>query len=258
MALFDILKLGLPVPEARNELEKLLSGKPGIVLFDGLYAEQLTIVGELIDAYAKPQQPLFSVGSSGIEMALGAHWTKTMKLTSPSTWLQPLSTTPLLVISGSCSPVTAAQIAFAGNTGFGHVPLDVAALTRGESVETTIRIIVSHLRAGRHVVAYTSRGPVDTPLSRDGARTLGTTLGVIAQAAIAQGKVRRVMFAGGDTSSYAARSLGIDAIEMIAPLAPGAPLCRAHSSDPLIEGLAVNFKGGQVGAEDYFASVAFA
>jgi uncharacterized protein YgbK (DUF1537 family) len=45
---------------------------------------------------------------------------------------------------------------------------------------------------------------------------------------------------------------------MIAPLAPGAPLCRAHAADPLVEGLSVNFKGGQVGAEDYFASVAFA
>ncbi|MFT3780579.1 MAG: four-carbon acid sugar kinase family protein [Nibricoccus sp.] len=257
IALFDILKLAMPATEARAELEKLLSGKPEIVLLDGLYGDQLELIGELIDAYGKPEQPLFSVGSSGIEMALGAHWTKTMKLSPPSTWPQPLSTTPLLVISGSCSPVTAAQIAFAGNTGFGHVQLDVAALTRGEDVEATIRIIVSHLRAGRHVVAYTSRGPVDTPLSRDGSRILGTTLGVIAQAAVAQGKVRRVMFAGGDTSSYAARALGIEAVEMIAPLAPGAPLCRAHSTDPLIEGLAVNFKGGQVGAEDYFSCVAF-
>jgi len=215
------------------------------------------VIGELIDSYASSERPLFSVGSSGIEMALGAHWAKRHLLTPVSTWQTPLATTPLLVLSGSCSPVTAAQIAFASSTGFGSVALDAAALARGENVESTIRIIVSHLRAGRHVIAYTSHGPAESPLPPEGSRLLGTALGIIAQAAVAQGKARRIMFAGGDTSSYAARALGIDAVEMISPLAPGAPLCRAHSADPLVEGLAVNIKGGQVGAEDYFASVAF-
>lgn len=258
IALFDILKVALPVQEARSELEKLLSGKPEIVLFDVLYADQLALIGELIDGHATQDRPLFSVGSSGVEMALGAHWSKQQKLKPVATWPQPLSTTPLLVLSGSCSPVTAAQIAFASSTGFGSVNLDAAALTRGENVESSIRLITSHLRAGRHVVAYTSNGPAETPFSQEASRVLGTTLGIIADAVVAQSKVRRIMFAGGDTSSYAARSLGIDAVEMIAPLAPGAPLCRAHAANPLIEGLSVNFKGGQVGAEDYFASVAFA
>jgi 3-oxoisoapionate kinase len=65
-----------------------------------------------------------------------------------------------------------------------------------------------------------------------------------------------LLVAGGDTSSYAARALGIEALEMIAPLAPGAPLCRAHAAAPPIHGLEVNFKGGQVGAADYFGAVA--
>ena len=36
--------------------------------------------------------------------------------------------------------------------------------------------------------------------------------------------MRRLCIAGGDTSSYAARALGIEALEMIAPLTPGAPV----------------------------------
>jgi uncharacterized protein YgbK (DUF1537 family) len=64
-----------------------------------------------------------------------------------------------------------------------------------------------------------------------------------------------LLVAGGDTSSYAARSLGVEAVEMVAPLAPGAPLCRAHSSHRAAHGLEVNFKGGQVGAPDYFGAV---
>jgi 3-oxoisoapionate kinase len=62
--------------------------------------------------------------------------------------------------------------------------------------------------------------------------------------------------AGGDTSSYSARALGIESVEMIAPLAPGAPLCRARAPGSPIDGLDVNFKGGQVGAVDYFGAVA--
>jgi uncharacterized protein YgbK (DUF1537 family) len=45
------------------------------------------------------------------------------------------------------------------------------------------------------------------------------------------------------------------ALEMIAPLAPGAPLCKAISDDDLVNGLELNFKGGQVGTTDYFIQV---
>src|SRR5688572_31027446 len=38
---------------------------------------------------------------------------------------------------------------------------------------------------------------------------------------------QRLVIAGGDTSSYAARAMGIEAVEMIAALVPGAPLCKA-------------------------------
>jgi uncharacterized protein YgbK (DUF1537 family) len=39
---------------------------------------------------------------------------------------------------------------------------------------------------------------------------------------------------------------------MLAPLVKGAPLCRAFSKYQSINGLEVNFKGGQVGGENYF------
>jgi uncharacterized protein YgbK (DUF1537 family) len=68
-------------------------------------------------------------------------------------------------------------------------------------------------------------------------------------------KLKRVVIAGGDTSSYAARAMQIDAVEMIAPLVSGAPLCKAHSKNDRINGLEVNFKGGQVGSENYFGAL---
>ena len=51
----------------------------------------------------------------------------------------------------------------------------------------------------------------------------------------------------GDTSSYATQELGVHALEMAAELTPGAPLCRAHSDDPLVDSLEIALKGGQMG-----------
>lgn len=64
--------------------------------------------------------------------------------------------------------------------------------------------------------------------------------------------VRRVVIAGGDTSSYAMREIGLEALEMQAELAPGAPLCRGHSRDRRIDGLEIAPKGGQMGKVDDF------
>ena len=64
--------------------------------------------------------------------------------------------------------------------------------------------------------------------------------------------IKRVVTADGDTSSYAARVMEINAVEMITPLIIGAPLCKAYSNNKSINRLEVNFKGGQVGDEKYF------
>ena len=81
---------------------------------------------------------------------------------------------------------------------------------------------------------------------------LGTALGTIAKDAVINTGIKRVVIAGGDTSSYAARAMEIDAVDMIAPLVIGAPLCKSHSKNKKINGLEVNFKGVQVGDEKYF------
>ena len=178
-------------------------------------------------------------------MALGAHWA-----TPPRTaWPEPSPATPLLVVSGSCSPVTAGQIDWALAHGFAGVAFDPAG-----DIASAQTAVGAALRAGRHTVVYTSRGtPHGAALAP---QLLGRALGQLARDAIAQTGVKRLLLAGGDTSSYAARALGIEAVEMIAPLAPGAPLCRALAPGSPADGVEINFKGGQVGAADYFGAVA--
>jgi uncharacterized protein YgbK (DUF1537 family) len=49
--------------------------------------------------------------------------------------------------------------------------------------------------------------------------------------------------------------MGVEALEMLAPLAPGAPLCTAHAPGSPIHGLEIVFKGGQNGKTDFFGTL---
>ncbi|MBI2510375.1 MAG: four-carbon acid sugar kinase family protein [Opitutae bacterium] len=248
IGLFDVLKLDLPAGDAHAALERLVAGGAEIVLFDVMRAEQLARIGALIDS-AAGDAPAFSVGSSGIEMALGAHWAEQGSVRSRTDWPPPARVDRMLVVSGSCSPVTAGQIDWALAHGFVGVPLDAHTL----AIDPAIAAAREALRAGKSPIVFTARGQ-QTAAPAPAAK-LGRALGTISRILVESESLSRVLVAGGDTSSYAARALGVEAVEMIAPLAPGAPLCRAHSTSRAVDGLEVNFKGGQVGAPDYFGAV---
>ncbi len=269
IALFDILKVMLPENESRAALKKILADKPDMILFDALCADQLKHIGGLIDSFAARKHPLFSVGSSGIEMALGAFWKSEGRVPRvPNFEARDLPTSflrgsQILIGSGSCSPVTKNQIAWALQHDFAEITLDTAALVSGEragaEIQRATEAAERFLRCGHSVVVHTTRrgpdGRMAAKLKGRTAQVLGTTLGEILRGALAQHRVRRLCVAGGDTSSYAARALGIEALEMIAPLTPGAPLCRVFAPGSPADGCEIVFKGGQVGGENYFEIV---
>lgn len=258
--LFDILQVALPEKDCRAAFKRVLVDKPDVVLFDALCADQLPRIGGLIDGFATLQRPLFSIGSSGIETALAGHW----KRDSPPPFRTPGSAcgavNQILVGSGSCSPVTGGQIAWALKHGFGEVALDATALVSGKNCARELlratASAVTLLRAGRSVIVYTARrGPdkcIMANLKHGAAHVMGTALGKVLRSTLEQTRIQRLCIAGGDTSSFAARAMGIDALEMISPLTPGGPLCRAFAPNSPADGLEIVFKGGQVGSENYF------
>jgi uncharacterized protein YgbK (DUF1537 family) len=251
IALLDILQLAKTVPQLREIVDALLAGKEEVLLIDALYEDQLFVIGELLDSYAV-DKPLFSVGSSGIEMALGKCWNKNGVLTPVKEWMHPGKAAPLLVISGSCSPVTSAQIVWANNNNFSGVVMDAESICNAVDIlgaaASFINETIDLLKAGKNVIVHTgNKQSRNLPSDK-----LGTALGFIAKEAVQRTGVKRVVVSGGDTSSYAARAMEIEAVEMIAPLVAGAPLCRASSKNKAIDGIEINFKGGQVGAADYF------
>jgi uncharacterized protein YgbK (DUF1537 family) len=123
------------------------------------------------------------------------------------------------------------------------------------ATEATARL----LQTGRSVVVHSTKSGSDpriaARLKGRTAEILGSALGKVLRGVAKQSSVRRICIAGGDTSSYAARALGIETLEMIAPLTPGAPLCRAVAPNSPADGCEVVFKGGLVGAENYFEIV---
>ena len=269
IALFDILKLAAPENESRLALKEILADKPDVILFDTLCEAQLEHLGRLIDSFATRKHSLFSVGSSGIEMALAAFWKSKGRVSRVSNFKvresqsSSLRRRPILIASGSCSPVTANQIVWALHRGFTEVPLDVAALASGKKsgmdIQRATGAAVKLLRNGRSVIVHTTpRGFNERAVAKlrgQSARILGTALGKILRSALAQSRGHRLCIAGGDTSSYVARVLGIEALEMIAPLTPGAPLCKAIAPGSPADGCEIVFKGGQVGGENYFGIV---
>lgn len=219
-----------------------------VVLLDVMNEDQLLKIGEWLDNQYQ-EKTLFSVGSSGIEMALGSHWNKTGELHSMESWPTIESVNPLLVVSGSCSPVTASQIAYAKSNGFEEIVLDAVKVCEDNSIiEAVLKNLIHLLEEKKDVIVHTGEKNGENLSSE----ALGKLLGIIAKEGVEKGNVKRVVVAGGDTSSYAARAMGVEALEMIAPLVPGAPLCKAHSTNKAINGIEVNLKGGQVGGEDYF------
>ncbi len=276
IGLFDILNIELPPEARRASLRAVAKEGFDVILFDILGEEQLAPIGALIDGCAEKGAPFFSVGSSAIEAALGAEW-RTQGLLNPRDgWDEPKAPGPVLVVSGSCSPVTESQITRALGHGFSEVALDAAALADGQDPEPQLKRIEAeaarYLRSGRGVIVHTCRGASDPRLAsgaeafrrRGGkdadsrtktSRVLGAALGRIASCAVSSAVVRRVVVAGGDTSTNAAKGMGNAALEHIAPIVAGAPLCLARAPGSAADGIEVIFKGGQVGGEDFFERV---
>lgn len=269
VGLVDVLQISQPKEVAQAQIEKEISMERQVILFDGLYQEQMPYIGKLIDQYAGGQQSLFSVGSSGIETALTGFWQDQGIISATEDFADCELSGPLLVASGSCSPVTARQISYALEMGFKDIALDTEQLLQEDLAEDLLESYAAraadYMAAGFDVIMHTSRGAADSRVSRteevfrakgiqksDTALLYGTMLGRIVRLAAQKADVQRIIIAGGDTSSYAARAMGIESVEMIAPFAPGAPLCRAHAPGSAVDGKQLNFKGGQVGKEDYF------
>ena len=260
-------------PDAAAALDAALAGDPDAILLDIADAQAERHVGALLERMAGRQPPLFVLGSSGVDYALVAAWRADGRLPTTSPNMTASAVDRIFVISGSCSPATGAQIQAAVRAGFADIALDPLKLidegASGPYAHAIIDQIVGLLESGRDVVAHSSTGPsdprealvVDHLAQRgllaeagriQGGRALASAAGGLLDSVLKRVPLRRFVVAGGDTSTAAIKQLGIDALEMVAPLFPGAPLCRALAPGRDLHDCELVLKGGQMGGPDFF------
>jgi 3-oxoisoapionate kinase len=264
IALVDVVAIESGVIACRDSLTQ--AGPGSVILFDVLTSQHLAKIGRLLhELQAREGKPLFVVGSSGVDAALTKMWREKGEAGDDLALRAAGPVDRILVASGSCSPVTARQIAWAVEHDFAEIPLDApqllaSSISAAQLADITFRITAEYDR-GRSVIVHTSRGMRDPNLAAHRAggdsatTTLGLLLGLVLREVMRNRRVDRVAVAGGDTAGEVARTLNIESLEMVAPLAPGAPLCRAGSPASEVDGVEFTFKGGQVGRDDFFGAV---
>ena len=241
-----------------------------IVSIDVLDQETLQEAGRLV--WQGRGDRLFAIGSQGLQQALVAYWRAAGLLEAPRSAFRAAAVERIAVVSGSCSSATAGQIAFAEGCGFRPIRLDAtravdAAAWKQELGAGADRALAA-LGEGADPIVMTATGPDDPAVAGFRAAVeasgadfaivndrIGAGLGEILDRVLRTARLRRAVISGGDTSGHATLRLGVYALTAIAPLAPGAPLCRAHADGSVgntYEGLELALKGGQVGGADFF------
>jgi uncharacterized protein YgbK (DUF1537 family) len=253
-------------------LQELINeGGAEVVMFDTMRTEHMMKVGRMV-WNQRGEKPVFLVGASSFEYSLGMYLQSIGEVPRPEPFPSPGTANQLLIMSGSCAPPTAEQINFVLERGFKGIRLDTEGLVdptkrdtaRAEAVQAALKL----LAAGENVVLYSALGPDDPAIEATKSHMnavgldpasigheLGSQQGIIVREIVEQSSLKRVCVCGGDTCGYASKQLGIYALRMIIPVAPGAPLCRAYSDNDRFDGLEISLKGGQNGVADYLARI---
>ncbi len=268
--LIDMVQLRDGAAAAGACIDKLQGADTPVVLIDVLDEETLREAGRLV--WEQRSAGVFSASSSGLQYALTAYW-RSRSWIAQQTSLPTAGPAPVIAaVSGSCSPVTAKQIAWARTHGFSAERLDLQSVliekTREAELARMVALAVTAVDNGRSPLIYSAEGPDDANVTgfdafareagitrSDAARRVGMALAEIMRRLLDARPVTRVAIAGGDSSGEVASALDIAALSVSAAMSPGAPLCRAWSDNPRRDGLEIVLKGGQVGGLSFFGDV---
>jgi uncharacterized protein YgbK (DUF1537 family) len=242
----------------------------GAVVLDGLDRDDFDRAARLMLSLHEDDAPVFAMGSQGLAAALA----RVMQPATPrggttlDTAAGRAGVPRLLVLSGSASPQSAAQIRLAEAAGWLALRIDLPALLAGPEAETArlTEAIAAGFATAPGVIAYTALGPADPAIvaARAAAQRLGLQeaalaprtgqlMAALVRALRARLDVPRLVLTGGDTSSLTLRGLGADALQLLtrSPTA-GARIARLLAQHPAIDGLQIILKAGQAGSEDLY------
>ncbi|MER7559560.1 3-oxo-tetronate kinase [Nocardioides sp. NPDC126508] len=189
-------------------------------------------------------------GGAGLAGALGAVVAGTTGTSTPG---GELPGGPAVVLAGSCSAATLAQVAAAADV-MPSYRLDAAGTPDpAEMLAAASEWLTAHLGESP-VLVYSSAGPEERERARAamGPETpaiLERTLAGLARAAADHG-ARRIVVAGGETSGAVVQALGVRSVLVDREADRGVPWCLTD------QGLALLLKSGNFGSEDLLVRAA--
>lgn len=241
---FNVVDAGSQAIRARMDALKANGIRHAVV--DALTDRHLEALGEACDG-----MKLVTAGS-GLGLGLPGNFARAGRLAGGQADALPPVGGAALMLSGSCSTATNAQVGRWQADGGALLRLDPLALAEG-TMDATRAWAWAAAQSGTPLVAATA--PPDAV--RAVQKKLGTekaaalvedTLAGIATRARDAG-VRRFIVAGGETSGAVASALGVARLMVGPQIAPGVPWCATEGGDPV----ALALKSGNFGGEGFFA-----
>jgi uncharacterized protein YgbK (DUF1537 family) len=225
-----------------------LAGSHRYAIVDALFTKDLIEIG-----HASSDLKLLT-GGSGLAIGLADNFEKKgLFARAPHPARLDRVKGDALILSGSCSNATLEQVAVfkAGNPA---LKLDPLALHRGSQTSEQVMQWFEGRRHQGPLMVYTSDHPESVRRCQEalGVERAGMLIeqafAEIARAAATLG-VTHFIVAGGETSGAVVQALGVKAIKIGPPIAPGVPVTQTLGEKPLLLAL----KSGNFGDRNFFA-----
>lgn len=162
-------------------------------------------------------------------------------------------TSKTVILSGSCSEATLAQLKYAKET-VAFYELDAEEILAGAPVlDQALAWADEALKTQEIILFYSSTDPQTLAKIQSASNKVAVgaavedVIGKIASS-IAQSGVQQFIVAGGETSGAVINALGVKTLEIGPPIDPGVPWTKSLDGKPL----ALALKSGNFGAEDFF------
>jgi 3-dehydrotetronate 4-kinase len=248
---FDAVNRGASA--IRAEIQKLRGQGVRYAIVDAIDENNLAAIG----AAALDEGLVFSTGGSGLGGGLALNLRNPAESgTERAAMRFPKVQGPAAVIAGSCSRATLGQIEHFVKTDKPFFRVEIGAVLAAKERVIAQALAWAKPRLGTEpllIAASESPEAVVQHQQAHGREHVGhlieSTLAEIARELVGAG-VRRLILAGGETSSAAVERLDVRALRIGPTIDPGVPWTFSLGSDPL----ALALKSGNFGAPDFFTS----
>jgi uncharacterized protein YgbK (DUF1537 family) len=218
-----------------------------IIVLDAARELDLQTINEAANTFS---QPFLWAGSAGIAnyIQLTKKTTSQLQSTGSTQRIHPYSSSPILLVAGSLSPVTHRQIDYVKEIhSFEEWILSEELLLTSPSnkawVDTLNKYGVEALQRGHLILRTSIIRNANPRISPD---QITSTMGKIVLGLLEQVRVRGLILTGGDVAAAALKAVGARGILVTGEIEPGIPFGEIRSG--IVNGVAVVTKAGAFGS----------